>query len=96
MILTNRKKESENLVGSFSDRVRLIVRKIPRGKTLTYKEVARRAGSPKAFRSVGTILSKNYNKDIPCHRVIKSDGQLGNYNRGEKMKEQLLRSEGVV
>ena len=64
---------------------------------MTYKEVAKRAGSPKAFRAVGSIMAKNFDSDIPCHRVIKSDGTLGNYNRGGATKKMtLLRKEGAV
>ena len=59
-----------------------VVKKIPKGKTLTYAEVARKAGSPRAFRAVGTMLKKNYNKNIPCHRVVKTLGGVGEYNRG--------------
>lgn len=55
---------------------------IPAGKTLSYKEVARRAGNPKAARAVANLMAANYNLDIPCHRVIRSDGSLGGYNRG--------------
>ena len=79
----------------FSDMVKDVVRKIPRGKTLTYKEVARRAGKVRAYRAVGNILKKNYDPKIPCHRVVRSDGKVGGYNRGEKMKKEILRKEGV-
>lgn len=81
---------------SFSSRVLSIVKRIPKGEVLTYSEVARRAGNPKAFRAVGTILRKNYNPLIPCHRVIKKDGSLGGYNRGENKKSELLHEEGVL
>jgi O-6-methylguanine DNA methyltransferase len=67
---------------SFSDKVRDIVRKIPKGKTMTYKEVAARAGNPKAARAVGAVMRTNYDPSIPCHRVIASDGSMGGYNRG--------------
>lgn len=80
---------------TFSDKVFKIVGKIKSGKVMTYKEVARRAGSPRAFRSVGNILSKNYNSKIPCHRVIRSDGKTGGYNRGMAKKTSLLKREGV-
>ncbi len=74
-----------------------ITRKIPKGKTLTYKEVARRAGRPNAFRAVGTILSKNFDPAIPCHRVIKSDGGMGGYNRGGvKKKLAILKKEKAL
>jgi O-6-methylguanine DNA methyltransferase len=79
---------------SFQQKVYSIVKKIPAGKVLTYKEVAVLAGSPKAFRAVGSALSKNYNSQIPCHRVIRSDGNIGKYNRGTDRKAELLKQEG--
>jgi len=82
-------------MNTFKHKVFKIVQKIRRGKTLTYKEVAIRAGSPRAFRAVGNILNKNYDSKIPCHRVIKSDGSLGGYNRGELAKKRILYKEGV-
>lgn len=82
---------------SFTEHVLDIVKNIPKGETLSYKQVATKAGSPKAFRVVGTIMKNNYQKDIPCHRVIKSNGKIGNYNRGgEKAKTSILASEGFV
>ncbi len=79
---------------TFRDRVRAVVAKIPRGQTRTYGEVARQAGSPKAARAVGTIMRNNYDPTVPCHRVIKSDGTLGSYNRGgTERKKQLLDAE---
>lgn len=81
---------------SFETHVLSIVSKIPKGKVLTYKEVAVKAGSPNASRAVGSILKKNYNADIPCHRVIRSDGSTGEYNRGREKKILLLKSEGVL
>lgn len=80
---------------TFTEKVRDVVRKIPRGKTMTYVEVAKKAGNAKAFRAVGTIMSKNFDKDVPCHRVIRSDGKAGQYNRGDLNKIKLLRKEGV-
>ncbi|MBM3272373.1 MGMT family protein [Candidatus Kaiserbacteria bacterium] len=78
----------------FADKVRAIVRKIPKGKTMTYAEVARHAGNPKAARAVGAVLRANYDPEIPCHRVIKSDGTLGSYNRGgPAVKQQILQQE---
>ncbi len=82
---------------AFSEKVLRIVTRIPRGQTLSYAEVARRAGNPRAFRAVGSILKKNFDPAIPCHRVIRSDGPVGNYNRGgATAKARKLRSEGVV
>jgi methylated-DNA-[protein]-cysteine S-methyltransferase len=80
----------------FSEKVYQIVAKIPRGKVLTYKEIAKRAGSPKAYRAVGNILSKNRNLKVPCHRVIRSDGKAGGYNRGARRKLEMLRKEGAL
>lgn len=62
---------------NFIEKVLNIVAKIPAGQVLTYKEVARRAGRPRAYRAVGNILNKNNNPMIPCHRVIRFDGKLG-------------------
>ena len=81
---------------SFTEKVYKVVRKIPKGKVLTYKQVAKKAGSPLASRAVGNVLNKNYNLRIPCHRVIRSDGKLGGYNRGKKAKREILRKEGFL
>ncbi len=82
---------------SFSRKVYAVVAKIPRGKTLTYKQVAARAGNPRASRAVGTLMANNYNSNIPCHRVIRSDGTIGNYNRGGTVKKRLLlKKEGAL
>ncbi len=89
-----RKSIKSSLMLSFRQKVLNIVKNIPRGKTMTYKEVARRAGSEKAYRAVGNVLNKNFNSSIPCHRVIRSDGKLGGYNRGADRKTKLLRREG--
>lgn len=78
---------------SFRSKVYKIVKSIPKGKTLSYKEVAKRSGSPGAYRAVGNILNKNYDSKIPCHRVIKSDGAPGGYSRGEKRKMEMLERE---
>ena len=63
---------------------------------MTYKQVATAAGNPKAARVVGTLMAKNFDQSIPCHRVIRSDGKLGQYNRGAERKEELLREEGYM
>ncbi len=81
---------------SFKDKVFEVVRKIPKGKTMTYKEVAKKAGSPNASRAVGSILKKNYDPQIPCHRVIRSDGVSGEYNRGRSEKIRKLKAEGAL
>ena len=78
---------------SFKEDVYAIVKDIPKGETLTYGEVARLSGHPGAARAVGSILSKNYDPNIPCHRVIRADGRLGGYNRGIAEKKKMLNSE---
>lgn len=80
----------------FAQSIYNIVKKIPQGKTLTYKEVARLAGRPSAFRAVGNVLNKNYDPEIPCHRVVRSDGKTGGYNRGSEKKRARLKEEGAL
>jgi O-6-methylguanine DNA methyltransferase len=80
---------------SFTEKTLAVVSKIQKGKTLTYKQVAEKAGSPRAFRAVGNILKKNYDKNIPCHRVIRSDGKAGGYNKGADLKRRLLEGEQI-
>jgi len=81
---------------SFTQKVFAVVKQIPPGKTLSYKEVATQAGSPRAFRAVGNILNKNYDRLIPCHRVIHSNGSPGGYNRGATKKIQILTTEKAI
>ncbi len=84
-------------MSAFSDRVKKVVREISSGDTMTYQAVATAAGNPKAARVVANIMAGNYDSEIPCHRVIKSNGEVGGYNRGgEKAKRHLLEQEGVV
>lgn len=80
---------------TFTEKVYEVVKKIPKGNVLTYGEVAAKAGNPKAVRAVGSALKKNFNSDIPCHRVICADGSVGQYNRGgSEAKRRILREEG--
>ncbi len=78
---------------AFASRVFRVVRRLRRGETLTYGEVAKLAGSPLAYRAVGNILNKNYDPAIPCHRIIRADGRAGGYNRGSSLKRKILRME---
>ena len=80
----------------FRKKVYDVVKRIPRGKVLSYEQVAKLAGYPKAYRAVGNALNKNTNSKVPCHRVIKSDGRVGNYRHGPKKKASLLKKEGVL
>ncbi len=72
-----------------------LLKQIPTGKVTTYTDIAHALGG-KAYRAVGTAMNKNPNPIIvPCHRVVNSDGRLGNYAFGCERKQQLLESEGV-
>ena len=80
----------------FKEKVLDIVRNIKKGEVMTYGEVAKTAGTQGAARAVGTIMKNNYDTTVPCHRVVKSDGTIGDYNRGGKAKKiEILKSEGV-
>lgn len=81
---------------TFRQRVLDIVAAIPKGKVMTYSEVARKAGNARASRAVGMVMSKNYDPSVPCHRVIRKDGGMGGYNRGLKNKIAILKKEGVI
>lgn len=78
---------------TFKERVLEVVKEIPLDKTMSYKEVAKKSGSPLAWRAVGSILNKNYDPKIPCHRVIYANGKIGGYNRGISKKNYLLKKE---
>lgn len=80
----------------FSNEVFEVVKKIPKGKVLSYRKIAEKAGNYRAWRAVGNILNKNKNSEVPCHRVIRSNGKIGGYNKGEKQKIALLRKEGII
>jgi len=82
---------------TFKEKVLDIVSKIPKGKIMTYKQVATKAGSPGGARAVGTLMKANFNPKVPCHRVIRSDGKIGDYNRGgPDAKRALLKKEGAI
>ncbi len=71
-------------------------RRIPAGQTRPYGWVAREAGSPRAVRAVGSVLARNpVPLLVPCHRVVRADGLLGDYMFGAAHKEELLRAEDV-
>ena len=68
--------------------------KIPFGKVRTYSWIASRVGSPDAMRAVGSALRKNpYPLLIPCHRVVRAEGDIGRYARGKAVKKKLLEFE---
>ena len=84
---------------SFNERCYEILRKVPKGKVTTYKEIARKLKT-KAYRAVGNAMNKNLHGflskgDIPCHRVIGSNGSLVGFAHGLKKKAEMLRKEGI-
>jgi len=81
----------------FAEQVRQTVRDIPSGSMMSYKEVAEAVGYPRAYRAVAIVMSRNYDRTVPCHRVICNDGQLGGYNRGGiEEKRILLKKESAI
>ena len=81
---------------NLSEKVYELVTKIPEGKVTTYHELAKAVDKPNASRVIGQILNKNPNPVIvPCHRVVKSNGDLGGYAYGSRKKSKLLAEEGV-
>jgi len=89
-----------NLKGTvFQLKVWNYLKKIPRGKVITYLDLAKAIKMPKAVRAVANAVGKNpYPPKIPCHRVIRSDGKLGGYSApgGIKTKKKLLKIEGII
>jgi len=81
----------------FREKVLQVVRGIPKGQVMTYGGVAKKAGNAKAARAVGMYMKNNYDPTVPCHRVIRSDGTIGEYNRGGlAAKRALLIKEGAL
>ena len=69
---------------------------VPKGKVTTYGELAKAIGLKNGQRVIGRIMNKNpYPVIVPCHRVIKSDGRVGGYAWGEKVKSEMLSNEGI-
>lgn len=79
---------------NFTKQVYQIVKAIRPGRVMSYRQVAEAVGKPHSWRAVGRILSRNYDPRVPCHRVIRSDGRTGGYNRGIAAKKELLQKEG--
>lgn len=81
---------------SFREKVLQVVRGIKEGQVMTYKSVAEKSGNKNASRAVGNFMKANYDKTVPCHRVVRSGGVVGDYNRGGKTKKiSILKKEGV-
>lgn len=84
-----------SLLHGFTRKVLQVTARIPYGKTLTYSEVAAKAGSPRGMRATGNALGANPIPIIvPCHRVLRSDGTVGGYTGGPEKKIHLLQLEG--
>ena len=79
----------------FRQRVLGAVRRIPPGRVATYGDIAALAGSPRAWRAVGTIMRECRDPGTPCHRVIAAGGALGGYGGNLQLKRELLRAEGL-
>ncbi|MRN69547.1 MAG: methylated-DNA--[protein]-cysteine S-methyltransferase [Nitrosopumilales archaeon] len=76
--------------------VYLLLSKIPPGKVSTYGDIAKALGHPKAARAIGRIIANNPNPiSIPCHRVVKSNGEIGGFAYGEQRKREILEKEGI-
>lgn len=84
-------------VTKFEEKVYAALKRVPRGALVTYGELARRIGHPRAARAVGNALNKNpFAPDVPCHRVIHADGTIGGYGfGGVETKKTLLQREGI-
>jgi O-6-methylguanine DNA methyltransferase len=83
----------------FSKKVLNVCKRIPAGQTITYSQLAQRAGFEKAARAAGSVLAKNpLPLLIPCHRVIRSDGKIGNFSAagGSKTKKKMLEYEKTI
>jgi len=92
------KKLEQYALTNFQRAVLMEVAKIPKGKVMSYKQIAQAIGKPNAYRAVGNALKKNpLPVLIPCHRVIKADGEIGGYAFGGKSEKiKLLEKEGSV
>ncbi len=83
--------------GSFSQAAWKAMRRVRAGRVLSYADLAKNAGSPKAVRAAGSACAKNaIVLVVPCHRIVKTGGALGNYAYGTNKKEWLLRHEGLA
>ena len=91
-----KKIEQNKSLTLFQKKVYKAILDIPRGETRSYSWVAEKIGDLKACRAVGNVLNRNpYSPEVPCHRVICSNGSIGGYAGGVKKKLAILRKEGV-
>lgn len=84
------------LKSSFAEQVYKCCALIPKGRVSTYHNIATAMGKPRASRAVGNALNKNpYAPKVPCHRVVRSNGEVGGFTRGSSAKEKILIKEGI-
>jgi len=82
---------------SFQSQCYKALKKVPPGKVITYGGLAEMIGRPKAHRAVGSAMNKNpFAPKVPCHRVVKSNGDLGGFSIDIKVKIKRLQEEGVM
>ena len=80
---------------NFNEKAWKVVARVPKGRVTTYKAVAEKLGT-KAYRAVGSAMNKNpYSPKVPCHRVVKSNGEVGGFALGKRKKIQMLKKEGI-
>jgi len=83
------------MVTDFQSEVYQVCKRVPRGRVTTYKAIAEKLGN-RAFRAVGTALNRNpFAPDVPCHRVVNSDGSVGGFAQGVYKKTMMLKTEGI-
>lgn len=81
---------------AFYEKCYSLLKKVPAGKITTYKALAE-ALNTKAYRTVGTAMNKNpYAPEVPCHRVVKSNGEIGEFASGTEKKVEMLKKEGIL
>lgn len=79
----------------FYEKCYTVLRKVPKGKVTTYREIAKALNS-KAYQAVGSAMHNNpYSPQVPCHRVVNANGNLGGFYSGQKSKIKMLKEEGV-
>ena len=81
---------------SFTTQIYDLLRQVPKGKITTYKALAE-ALNTKAYQAVGNAMNKNpYAPEVPCHRVVKANGEIGGFASGTKKKIEMLKKEGII
>jgi O-6-methylguanine DNA methyltransferase len=88
--------EKKKSISDFANKVYTLLQKVPKGRVTTYGALAKAVGRPRASRAVGNILNANpYAPIVPCHRVVKSNGEVGGFASGTDKKIKILEKEGI-